>query len=225
MAGLHRGPDALEEARHSCRKVATLITALGAKDLVFLPEGCRALDGSFTQPTELTVDEWRHLTTGLSELGRMLADEFGVRLGFHPHADTHVDTQPRVERLLTDTDPDHVQLCLDTGHITYCGGDNIDLIRRFPERIGYVHLKQVDAAVVKQIHDEGLDFAAATSRGAMVEPPMGIPAMEPLLAELGALGVPLFAIVEQDMFPCPPDQPLPIARRTWSYLTGCGLGA
>jgi inosose dehydratase len=34
----------------------------------------------------------------------------------------------------------------------------------------------------------------------------------------------LFAIVEQDMQPCPPDQPLPIARRTHEYLTTCGGG-
>lgn len=47
--------------------------------------------------------------------------------------------------------------------------------------------------------------------------------MEPFLAELGALDVPLFAIVEQDMFPCPPDRPLPIAQRTRNYLNGCGL--
>ncbi len=64
-----------------------------------------------------------------------------MKLVFHPHADTHVDTQVRIERFLSDTDPDLVNLCLDTGHVSYCDGDNIADHRAFPERITYVHLK------------------------------------------------------------------------------------
>ncbi len=221
--GLHRGPEALAEAMEASRRVARLVTALGARHLVLLPEGYRGLDGSYTGPAELTAQEWRHLTTGMDQLARMLRDELGVQLAFHPHADSHVDTQPRVERLLADTDPDAVRLCLDTGHISYCGGDNLALVRAHPGRMAYVHLKQVDPAVLERVRAEDLDFAAATRLGAMVEPPLGIPAMEPLLAELAALDVPLFAIVEQDLFPCSPETPLPIARRTRGYLAGCGL--
>jgi len=33
----------------------------------------------------------------------------------------------------------------------------------------------------------------------------------------------VFAIVEQDMYPCDPDQPLLIAQRTRSYLGSCGV--
>ena len=44
-------------------------------------------------------------STGTNELGRVLLEEYGVELVFHPHADTHVDTQERMERFLTDTDP------------------------------------------------------------------------------------------------------------------------
>ena len=70
---------------------------------------------------------------------------------FHPHADTHVDTQERVERFLSDTDPELVNLCLDTGHISYCDGNNVEIIERFPERITYVHLKQVDPEVRERV--------------------------------------------------------------------------
>ena len=160
----------------------------------------------------------------MSQLARVLAQECGVHLVFHPHADSHVDTQERVLRFLADTDPDVVNLCLDTGHISYCGGDNIEIIRAHPTRIGYVHLKQVDPEVMSQVRAEKLGFPPAVRRGAMIEPPLGIPAMEPLLAELAALDVPLFAIVEQDLFPCATDVPLPIATRTREYLNSCGLG-
>ncbi|WP_327583764.1 sugar phosphate isomerase/epimerase [Nonomuraea sp. NBC_00507] len=223
FSGLHRGREALKQAIEECRAEARLLTALGATYLVSLPEGYTDLDGNLTQPVDLTPEQWKDLTTGMSELARVLHEECGVELVFHPHADSHVDTQERVLRFLEDTDPEVVSLCLDTGHISYCGGDNIAIIRAFPERIGYVHLKQVDPEIVRQVREENLCFAEAVRRGAMIEPPGGIPAMEPLLAELGKLDADLFAIVEQDLYPCPPDTPLPIATRTRTYLNGCGL--
>jgi inosose dehydratase len=225
FAGLHRGPDAFKQAVADCRQVVDLITALGAHHLILLPEGYTDLDGNITQPVELGPDEWRDLVAGMSQLGRLLREESGVRLDFHPHADSHVDTQERVVRLLEDTDPDTVSLCLDTGHISYAGGDNLTIIQRFPERIGYVHLKQVNPAVVDQVQADSLCFAEAVRKGVMIEPPMGEPAMPPVLEALAAVDADLFAIVEQDLYPCSPDVPLPIATRTRRYLEQCGLGA
>jgi inosose dehydratase len=162
--------------------------------------------------------------TGTNELGRVIYEEFGVELVFHPHVDTHVDTQERIERFLTDTDPQYVNLCLDTGHISYCEGDNIQIVQRFPERINYVHLKQVDPEVRKRVQDEGLPLSDAVKLGVMVEPPYGIPDMPPLLEELSKLDKDLFTIIEQDLYPVEPDIPLPIGARTAGYFVACGLG-
>ena len=129
-----------------------------------------------------------------------------------------------MERFLTDTDPDVVSLCLDTGHISYCGGDSVEIIRNFPDRIGYVHLKQINPEIVARVRADGLSFADAVKLGAMVEPPHGIPDMPSLLEALGALDTDLFAIIEHDLYPCAPDVPLPIAVRTRRYLGSCGLG-
>ena len=225
FAGLHRGAQALDKAVEDCRQEARLLTALGARYLVLLPEGYTDLDGNLTQPATLEPERWRDLTTGMDQLAKTLADESDVYLVFHPHADSHVGTQEEVERLLADTDPSLVNLCLDTGHISYCGGDNLALITRYPERIGYVHLKQVDPAILAQVQQEGLGFAPAVRRGVMVEPPHGVPDMPPLVEALGRLDADLFAIVEQDLYPCDPDVPLPIATRTRRYLGSCGLGA
>jgi inosose dehydratase len=70
-----------------------------------------------------------------------------------------------------------------------------------------------------------MSFAQAVQHGAMVEPDRGEPAMPELLADLNALGVPLTAIVEHDLYPTPPDVPLPIATRTNRYYRDCGLRA
>ena len=142
---------------------------------------------------------------------------------FHPHADAHVDGNATIDRFLELTDPATVSLCLDTGHIAYVGGDNRAVVAKHPGRIGYVHLKSVDPAVVARVRAEGMSFAQAVQLGAMVEPSEGEPEMPSLLADLDALGVPLMAIVEHDLYPTPPDVPLPIATRTQSYYSSCGL--
>ena len=142
---------------------------------------------------------------------------------FHPHADAHVDTEQRIERFLEITDADTVSLCLDTGHVAYAGGDNRALVAKYPGRIGYVHLKSVDPGVLVRVRAEGMSFADAVQNGAMVEPTRGKPDMPPLLADLDALGIPLMAIVEHDMYPAPPGAPLPIATRTCRYYTELGL--
>jgi inosose dehydratase len=225
FAGLHRGADALKEAIESFSREARLLSAVGAKYLVHLPEQYTDMHtGSATEAAELDREQWTNLVSGTNELGRVIHEEFGVELVFHPHADTHVDTQERVEQFLTDTDPQYVNLCLDTGHISYCGGDNVEIIRRFPDRIRYVHLKQVDPVVRKRVRDENLSLAEAVPLGVMVEPPYGIPEMPPLLDALGNLGREIFAVIEQDLYPVTPDIPLPVAARTAGYFVACGLG-
>jgi inosose dehydratase len=225
FAGLHRGADALKEAVENFSKESRLLTALGAKYLVHLPEQYTDMHtGEATESAEIDPEHWNNLVTGTNELGRVIYEEFGVELVFHPHVDTHVDTQERIERFLTDTDPQYVNLCLDTGHISYCEGDNIQIVQRFPERIQYVHLKQVDPEVRKRAQDEGLPLSDAVKLGVMVEPPYGIPEMPSLLDELARLDRDLFTIIEQDLYPVEPDIPLPIGARTAGYFVACGLG-
>lgn len=107
--------------------------------------------------------------------------------------------------------------------MAYGGGDNLDLIRRFGERVGYVHIKQMDPAILAEVTAEGLSFGEAVKRGVCVEPPSGVPDPADIIAELSTLDAELFVIVEQDLYPCPPQVPLPIAVRTREFLGGCGL--
>jgi inosose dehydratase len=225
FAGLHRGSDALAKAKDDFGREAALLAALGAEYLVHLPEQYTDQHtGAVTQDAEIDPEQWQNLVTGTDELARYLFEKFGVKLVFHPHVDTHVDTQPRIERFLSDTDPEYVNLCLDTGHVSYCEGDNIQIVQRFPERITYVHLKSVDPAVRKRALAEKLPLSEAVQLGVMCEPPYGEPDMPPLLDALGALDREIFAVVEQDLYPVAPDIPLPIGARTAGYYVGCGLG-
>jgi inosose dehydratase len=223
FVALHKGREALERAMSDCDAEMATIGPLGARHLVILPEGYTDLDGRLTASPTLTEDEWDALTGGMSELGRYVTGEHGAVLVFHTHADSHVGTQEEIERFLDGTDPQHVQLCLDTGHVAYCGADNLKLIRDYPDRIAYVHLKQVDPSIREKAREEGLGFAPAVRLGVMVEPPLGEPDMPAVLSALGSLDRELYCIVEQDMYPCEPDRPLPIATRTREYFARHGL--
>jgi inosose dehydratase len=223
FAALHKGKDALAQAKNDCDAEMAVIGPNGAKHLVILPEGFTDFDGNLTASPTLTDDEWTSLNTGMSELGKYVTDKHGATLVFHTHADSHVGTQEEIERFLDGTDPETVQLCLDTGHVAYCGADNLKLIADYPDRVQYVHLKQVDRAIAARVREEKLGFAPAVRLGAMVEPPLGEPDMVTLLAALAGLDRDLFCIVEQDMYPCDFDRPLPIATRTYDYLRTCGM--
>ncbi|WP_067966642.1 TIM barrel protein [Nocardiopsis trehalosi] len=225
FGALHRA-DAWDTTLATARRVAELTAAVGAHHLVFIPPLYRdERTGAFLEPPDLDADGWRTLLRGADELGRVLLGEYGVRLCLHSHADTHVQTQPEIERLLDGTDPALVSLCLDTGHVAYGGGDAVDLIHRYTDRVGYVHIKQMDPAVLRRVAAEGLSFGEAVRLGVCVEPPAGEPAPAAVVDALKAVGARLFVIVEQDLYPCDPDVPLPIAVRTRDYLRGCGLGA
>jgi inosose dehydratase len=221
--GLQKGLDALEVAKAACDAEMAVIGPNGAKHLVILPDGYTDFDGRFVMSPTLTADEWDSLTTGMNRLGRYVGDRHGAVLVFHSHADSHVGTQTEIERFLDGTDPETVQLCLDTGHVAYCGADNLKIIADYPERVHYVHLKQVDPAIVARVREEGLGFPPAVRLGSMVEPPLGEPDMPTLLAALAGLDRDLFCIVEQDMYPCDFDRPLPIAQRTYAYFKSCGM--
>jgi inosose dehydratase len=202
--------------------VAALTSAMGGEHIVVIPEPWR--DHKTGEPKEdpdLSDEQWQLLTEQTDELGRRILAEYGLHVQFHSHADTHVGYQPEIERFLESTNPEYVNLCLDTGHVAYYGGDCVELITKYPERIGYVHLKQVNPNVVEYVLDRGLSFPEAVRMGAMIEPPLGLPEMPPVLEALAGLDREIKGIIEHDLYPCAPDIPLPIAKRTKTYLSSC----
>ncbi len=225
-SGLHRSGD-LPEIIAESRKVAALTAAVGASHVIFVPvPGYRDdITGAYLEPAMLSEDEWATLISSIDEVGKVISEEFGLKLHFHPHADSHVETGVQISRFLDDTDPRYVSLCLDTGHMAYRRADVIALLRDYPDRVGYVHIKQMDPRIVAKAEAEDLSFGQAVAIGASCEPPAGLPDIAPVVATLKQLHSALFVIVEQDMYPCEFNRPKPIAARTRRYLRNAGIGA
>jgi inosose dehydratase len=224
FTALHRGRDAFDTAWQEVRKVVGLSSALGARHVVVIPElWQRDNGGAVLGSREFTAEEWSHFLKGHDRLGQALLEEFGVAQQFHSHAESQIGTEQEVVRLLEGTDPQYTNLCLDTGHYAYYLGDNLGLIRDYPDRIGYVHLKQVQPQLLAHVLKNDIPFATAVQMGIMIEPPQGIPEFAPILKAMAASRPDTFAIVEQDLYPVESfDVPLPIATRTRVHIAGCG---
>ncbi len=201
-----------------------LLAALGAQYLVLIDGTYSDLfTGEQIETKQLDDDNWRRLIDTTHRVADVIDELYDLKLIFHPHAETHVEYEDQIERLLADTDPDRVSLCFDVGHHAYRGGDPVAFMRKHHKRIPYLHLKSVEPTLQKKVEEEGIPFATAVAMDMFCEPSRGTVdflAFRDLLIELDYDG---FAIVEQDMYPAPFDKPLPIARRTRAYLQEIGL--
>ncbi|MBM6622045.1 TIM barrel protein [Micrococcaceae bacterium RIT802] len=228
FTAFHRGLDgsgaAWEEAWEPARKVAELTAAVGGEHIVVIPAMWRDdVTGEAVEDGNLSPEAWDALFAGHDRLGRILRDDFGVQQQFHSHADSHVCAQSDIETFLQNTDPVLTTLCLDTGHAEYGGASSVDLIHKYPERIGYLHLKQIDPDVLATVREQNLTWAAANLAGVMVEPPSGLPDLRAVIEAVEALDRPIYGIVEQDMYPVADfGVPMPIAKRTATHLLSCG---
>lgn len=226
IADLHL-PEQRAALRARTHAIGRLVSALGAKFLVLIPETYRVEAGGGAaaelEHAELEPADWKELVATTEELGRLVRDEYGLQLSFHPHADTVVELSRQIDRLLDDTDSSAVHLCLDTGHLEYRDGDSVSLMRERFERIPYLHLKSVDASLRSRVGAENLDFPTAVRLGVMCEPDAGavdFPGLDAAMRDLRWNG---WAIVEQDMFPLDDHtRPLPVAVRTRHYFNRLG---
>ncbi len=223
--GILHKEEAWPETVKTFRSIGETHAAVGAEYIVHLPPMFRdEHTGEFTDERTLTGEAWDRYVTNANELGRMMKEDYGLQMVLHPHGDSHIETREDIDRIFSATDPDYVGFCLDTGHIVYGGADNIDLIKTYPDRISYVHIKAMDPAIVKQAHDDDWSFGEAVGKKCSVAPPAGEPDMPSVIEALADLGKPLYVICEEDMYGCDPSYPLPNAIKTREFLAQHGLG-
>jgi len=227
FTGFHKGDDQWERAWQQALDVAGLVSKLGAEHLVVIPDLWRSdATAEVLESRTLTDDQWKQLADGHDRLGKALLEEYGIRQQFHSHADSHIGTYGEVERFLNETDERFTNLCLDTGHFSYYLGDNLKLMNAHPERIGYLHLKQVHPEILATTLKNDLPFAEAVSMGVMTEPGFqGVPEFGPIIERAAEINPEIFAIVEQDMYGCATDVPYPIANRTREHILSCTRAA
>jgi len=143
----------------------------------------------------LPEDAFRRAAERVERAARR-ARERGVAATFHPHTATYVESPEEVAALLEHTDPEVVQICFDTGHTLVGGGDPVELARTARNRIGHLHLKDVDPVVLERVRARELSVEQAWEHGLFCPFGEGAVDFAAVLAELETFDG--WAVIEQD---------------------------
>ncbi|HYZ05639.1 MAG TPA: myo-inosose-2 dehydratase [Rubrobacter sp.] len=161
-------------------------------------------------------EQWGRMVEGLNRLGRMAAEE-NMRLCYHHHMGTGVQTRAEVDRLMNDTDPEVVHLLFDTGHLYWAGDDPLDMARAYAERIKHVHLKDIRQDVLDHCMERKMSFLESVIEGAFTVPGDGVIDFEPIFRTLADAGYEGWLIVEAEQDPHKAN-PLEYAKKARAYL-------
>ncbi|MBV9733104.1 MAG: TIM barrel protein [Verrucomicrobia bacterium] len=198
-------------------EIGRFFQSIGAPYLIAADSGDdrRRSEAGHVDPNgALTKDQWNSLATGLNDLARELA-QLGIKVVFHNHVGTYVETEPETARLLEETDPALVSWCLDCGHLAYGGGDTLRALQKYGNRVGYVHIKDVDGQILQKSRENGWSFAQALKSYIFAPLGEGIARVPEAIDSLRQAGYTGWVVVEQDTTP---DDPTEVAAKNRDYL-------
>ncbi|PLR80013.1 myo-inosose-2 dehydratase [Bacillus canaveralius] len=111
----------------------------------------------FSEKPYFTDAEWDQLCAGLNDLGK-IAEKYNLKLVYHHHMGTGVQTLAEIDRLMENTDENYVHLLYDTGHIYVSDGDYMTLLNKHIDRIKHVHFKDARRKVLDDCKKKGRSF-------------------------------------------------------------------
>lgn len=167
----------------------------------------------------LSAPEWKLFARGAEEVARAVREEAGLKTVFHHHCAGYVETPEEISRLLELTRPDLLGLVFDTGHYCYGAGsrDAISGLRRFQERVWYIHCKDCEPEVAARARASKWDYFRALQNGVFCELGKGCVDFPAVLRWARETGYNHYLLVEQDILPGM-GAPKESARRNREYL-------
>jgi inosose dehydratase len=167
---------------------------------------------------------WNGMIKNIRAIAALARDRYGVRATIHPHAGGYIEFADELERLVGDIPADLAGLCLDTGHMAFSGMDPIGTLRRYWDRVDYIHFKDIDAKIFAEVMGERIRFFDACAKGVMC--PIGRGSIDyagirALLTELGYGG---YITVEQERDPRNAGGILDDLAASRAFLRAMGFG-
>jgi inosose dehydratase len=169
-----------------------------------------------------SMPQWEVAAHAVNQIALTVLNETGLRTAFHPHCGGFVETPEELSFLMEATHPRILGLCLDTGQYAYGGGDPLQLVRRFEDRVWHVHLKGYNAEMASAARFEGWDYQEAVSHGVFCDPSESTFAFGDLIAELDKVGYSGWLVVEQDAI-VGPGTPGERTEKSQSFLKSLGV--
>lgn len=194
-------PEARQEIVDYNVRLARVIAKCGAEHLVFGPGGPRQ------KPTSL--EELKQAAVTINEAAKRTY-ELGVKACLHPHLWTEVQDENELDELMSLCDPEVVFFAPDSAHLTGAGMDPAAIIRKYHNRVAYVHLKDLTS---KEATKE--DFPMLLGNEALpvfCELGLGSIDFPPIIEALNEIGYKGWMTVEIDQSTSTPMQSLQICR-------------
>lgn len=219
-------PAAWDEVMDGAVRTCRALEAHGARHFVIIDSISPRRAPTAGRPREaeqMDAAEWATYRDRIMTVARMAAEEYGLTPELHPHAGGFMDFEPEVERILAETDPALLKLCIDTGHCTYAGFDPVAFMNRHMGRIAYVHFKSTDARVKAESIANRTGFFDACGQGIfcnLADGEVDFPAVRQILLDADYEG---WCTVEQDCDPTLDVTPMDDARANREYLESIGF--
>ncbi|WP_434565029.1 myo-inosose-2 dehydratase [Thermoanaerobacterium thermosaccharolyticum] len=210
----------LEETINAFIKHRDFLWEMGAKVIVVSEQG-HSIQGKMDTPIlgqkpVLNEDEWQKLASGLEKLGELAAEK-DMKIVYHHHMGTVVQTSMEIDRLMEMTSPDKVYLLFDSGHLTFCGENPEAVLKKHIKRIKHVHLKDVRKDVLDKVKKENMSFLNAVLNGVFTVPGDGMIDFVPLFRILSEYDYEGWFIVEAEQDPAKAN-PLEYAIKARQYI-------
>lgn len=181
--------------------MATL-RGIGARHLI-VADSLRAhrvtIAGSVPEDGSASLDEagYGRLVSNLDRLAET-ATRFDLSVHYHNHVGSYIEAPREVEMLQERLAGSRVDLCFDTGHYAFGGGDASAFIRDHHREIGYLHLKDVDNQVLGDARSNGWDFLEALRNYVFCPIEAGQARIADVIGTLVSVGFDGYVIIEQD---------------------------
>ena len=179
-----------ERSIAEARRVADLFQRAGATEFI----SAIVYDPDWSVPQPLDADERRHLMEMFGIIDEICA-EYGLNQVLHSHVQTVVETKADIEMVYSGCD---VSFCLDTGHMAIGGQDPVEFAREAFDRVGHVHLKDVNLALVPPVLAREKTLMAATQEGLFTPLGQGDVDISGVVEALESRGYRGWYVIEQD---------------------------
>jgi inosose dehydratase len=192
----------VEEEWAAMRPHFELLHALSCNVMVFA-EVTRCVHGdqlaSLSQRPQLPAAQWPQFGERLTALAERMQRE-GLRMAYHHHMGTVVQSAQDIDSMMSNTG-EAVGLLLDTGHLTYAGGDPVQMAAKYAKRIVHVHCKDVRKPVLERCRNRDSSFLDAVLDGVFTVPGDGMVDYRSVLAPIAASGYDGWLVVEAEQDP------------------------
>ncbi|MFO1303259.1 MAG: myo-inosose-2 dehydratase [Burkholderiales bacterium] len=179
-----------------------LLASNGAKVMVY-GEVQDSIQGApqplYKRPRFFTSAQWDGYAQRLTEFAKHTLAH-GVRVAYHHHMGAYVEAPSDVDELMKRVGPE-VGLLFDSGHMTFAGGDAVEMLKKHVKRVCHVHCKDVRPDVIRLARNRNWSFLESVINGAFTVPGDGavdFPALIGILRENGYEG---WLVVEAEQDP------------------------